>query len=82
MPEDKYFREYDVANFLKILIGSSSYELSQAKASLIRNPCFRYAHRLVRLILFCRNEANVRKDDLYLLWAMTKEDDIILLYND
>lgn len=72
-PTDKYPREFNESSFWRSITGLPTYNSRLAKASHIKHPCLRLAHRIVACTLFSRWETGtVSHSELFVLWAMTR----------
>ncbi len=64
--------EFSARGFWGLLTKSDSYDSSSSKSSKLRNPCFRYVHRVMSNTLFGRGDSDgvVRQSELLFLWNM------------
>lgn len=69
-PPESYNRD----SFWYAITDEWLYEPKKAKASSIRNPCLRYAHKVMAHTIFGRGDTGgVRSDELALLWCMVRQ---------
>ncbi|KAJ1394281.1 hypothetical protein SESBI_34384 [Sesbania bispinosa] len=70
--ELKPIRDFSAHSFWYDITRQLDYDASNAKASSIQNPCFRYVHRIIAHTIFGRGDSasTVRRPELFIFWSM------------
>lgn len=75
-------QSYHENAFWKEISRDSHFSAKSTRASSISNPCFKYVHRVLALIIFGHGESDsmVQQIELFFIWAMLYEGRINIAF--